>query len=85
MRVLLPEESLSGVCTEDINVCLELLVLAQFLGRNTPGDPVVRHLPLDQPHEAGRGELQHVPPHPVGLGVGHDPGPASRAVNQTGG
>ena len=80
-----PEKSLGRLSTEDINVSLELLVLTQSLGRTAPGHAVVRHLALHQPHEPGRGQLQHVAPHPVGLGVGHDPGAAPGAIHQTGG
>ena len=38
---------------------------------------------LDQPHEARGGQLEQLPPHAVGLGVGHDAGAASGLVHQT--
>ena len=78
-----PEQPLSSIEAKDVQVGLELLVLTQLLGSRGPGDPVVRDLALDQPHEARRGQLQQLPPHPVGLRVGHDPRPASGFVHKT--
>ena len=43
-----PKQPLGGVRPENVQVGLELLVLGQLLGSNTPGNTVVRHLPLEQ-------------------------------------
>ena len=79
-----PEQPLSRLGPEDVDVRLELLVLTQLLGRDAPGDAVVCDLALHQPHEARSGQRQHLPPQSVGLGVGHDPRAASSLVHQTG-
>ena len=78
-----PEQPLGRLEAEDVEVGLELLVLTQPLGGRGPGDTVVRDLALHQPHEARRGQLQQLSPHPVGLGVGHDPSSAPRLVHKT--